>query len=305
MAKRTVKDIEASIRARLLNLSKKTGENYNAVLLRFFQERFLARLGSSAYRDHFVLKGGLLLLTRHITPFRPTVDIDMLGVAISNNPEHLSTIIKEIAELELDDGVRFNTDAMTVNVIKEDAEYEGLRFTFGAHLGKIKSRMQLDIGFGDMVPMAFIKSVLPTMLTDFSAPELLLYPLESVIAEKFQAIVYLGLATSRMKDFYDILFLAENNAFTLTKLKMAMDATFTRRETDIEGRFFIYEQEYISEKEMVWKPFLKKIGSDESVDFSQVIERIQEFLEPVITAKKCEEDLIWDSKIWRWRTAPD
>ncbi len=85
MVKKTVKDIEASIRARLLNLSRETGENYNAVLLRFGQERFLARLGNSPYGKHFVLKGGLLLLTRHVTPFRPTVDIDMLGIAISNN----------------------------------------------------------------------------------------------------------------------------------------------------------------------------------------------------------------------------
>ncbi len=217
MAKKTVKDIEASIRARLLNLLKKTGENYNAVLLRFFQERFLARLGSSAYREHFVLKGGLLLLNQHITTFRPTVDIAMLGVAISNNPERLSTVIKEIAVIELNDGVQFDTDTMTIHVIKEDAEYEGLRFTFGVRLGTIRSRMQLDIGFGDVVPIPFTKSALPSLLADFSVPELLFYPLESVIAEKFQAIVYLGLASSRMKDFYDIIFLAENNAFTLKK----------------------------------------------------------------------------------------
>ena len=293
--------MQASIRVRLLHLSKKSGENYNAVLLRFFQERFLARLGSSAYREHFVLKGGLLLLSRHINTFRPTVDIDMLGVTISNNPEHLSTVIKEIAGLELDDGVQFDTDTMTINLIKEDAEYEGLRFTFGVRLGTIKSRMQLDIGFGDLVPMPFIKSVLPTMLTDFSAPELLIYPLESVIAEKFQSIVYLGLATSRMKDFYDIVFLAKNNSFILKKLKMAIEATFSHRKTNIENRFFIYEQAYISEKAKLWKSFLKKIGSNESANFSEIIDQIKAFLEAVIVAKKSEMELVWDSRDWRWR----
>jgi len=301
MVKKTVKDIEASIRARLLNLSKETGENYYAVLLRFCQERFLARLGNSPYREHFVLKGGLLLLTRHITPFRPTVDIDMLGIAISHDPQHLSTVIQEISGLELNDGVRFDTDKIMYSVIKEDAEYEGIRFTFGVHLGKIRSRMQLDIGFGDEVPIPFTKSALSPMLTDLSVPELLLYPLESVIAEKFQAIVYLGLATSRMKDFYDILFLSENNIFILKKLKMAIKATFIKRETDIENRYYIYDPEYISEKEKLWKPFMKKIVSDEHVEFSQVIRRIKEFLEPVINTGEDKGDFRWDLNTRQWK----
>jgi len=301
MARRLVKNLEASIRARLLNLSKKTGENYNAVLLRFFQERFLARLGNSSYREHFILKGGLLLLTSHGTEFRPTIDIDMLGVDVSNDPQQLTTIIKEISGIELDDGVRFDTDTITCNVIKEDANYQGLRFIFGVRLGKIQSRIQLDIGFGDAVPLAYTKNALPSMLPEFSPPEILLYPLESVIAEKFQAIVYLGFATSRMKDFYDIFFLASNNTFILKELKLAIEATFSRRETDLNNRFFIYEAEYISEKEKQWKLFLRKIGSNESIDFSQVIANIKEFLEPVITAGMNNINLIWNPKLWQWK----
>ncbi|RKY81472.1 hypothetical protein DRQ07_03965 [candidate division KSB1 bacterium] len=301
MAKRVVKNVEASIRARLLNLSRMTGENYNAVLLRFFQERFLTRLGMSKYKEYFVLKGGLLLSIQRITIFRPTVDIDMLGAGISNDPEHLSTAIKEIARIELDDGVYFNTDTITLSVIKEDAEYEGLRFTLVVRLGKIKSRIQIDIGFGDAVPLSYTKKALPPMLPGLFTSEILLYPLESVISEKYQAIVYLGSATSRMKDYYDILFLAENHAFILKKLKMAIEATFTRRETDIGSRFFIYRSDYISEKEKMWKVFLNKIGIERRVDFSQVIKMIKEFLEPVIEADKKEENLIWDSKVWSWR----
>lgn len=213
MVKRTVKDLEASIRARLLNYSRKTAENYNAVLLLFFQERFLARLGISPYKNHFVLKGGLLLLTQHIATFRPTVDIDMLGVAISNDPEQLIKVIKEIAGLELNDGVRFD---------------------------------------------------------------------------------------NRMKDFYDILFLAENNTFELKKLRNAIEATFIQRETDLESRFFIYEQEYISEKENLWKAFLKKIGSDGTSDFSQIILQIKEFIEPVIKAKASELGFVWKPRIRSW-----
>ncbi len=301
MVTRKVKNIDASIRARLLNLSKKTGENYNAVLLRFFQERFLARLGISPYCEHFVLKGGLLLLTRHIATFRPTVDIDMLGLEISNDPQHLIRVIKEIASIELDDGVLFDTDTIKWNVIKENVEYEGVRFTFGVRLEKIKSRIQLDIGFGDAVPLGYSKNVLPPMLPDLFVPEILIYPLESVIAEKYQTIVYLGFATSRLKDFYDILFLAQHNIFTLKRLKIAIEATFSRRETDIENRFFIYEPDYISEKEKQWKLFLRKIGSNEDIDFSRVVTLIKKFLEPVIISRNIDEDLIWDSTNWVWR----
>ena len=301
MVNRPVKNVEASIRNRLLNISKKTGENYNAILLRFFQERFLARLGSSAYREHFVLKGGVLLLIRSITPFRPTMDIDMLGLAISNDPKQLEIVIQEIGCLELNDGVLFDMDTITNSVIKEDDAYQGLRFIFGVRLGKMRTRMQLDIAFGDFVPLTFIKDSLPPLLPDLTSPELLIYPLESVISEKFQSIVYLERASSRMKDFYDILFLAENNMFTLEKLKLAMKATFEHRETDIESRFNIYKPEYIKEKDKQWKPFLKKIGGKEPVEFSEIIYRIKSFLEPVLKAGIDEYDLKWDSNTWKWR----
>ncbi len=138
MAKNIIKNIEASARDRLLNLSRTSGENYNAILLRFFQERFLARLGFSPYQEHFVLKGGLLLLTEHVTTFRPTVDIDMLGIEISNDPEKLTTIIKEIAGKELNDNVRFDTERISYGIIKEELDYQGLRFILTARLGKIR-----------------------------------------------------------------------------------------------------------------------------------------------------------------------
>jgi len=104
-----------------------------------------------------------------------------------------------------------------------------------------------------------------------------------------------------MKDFYDILFLSENNVFILKKLKTAIKATFTKRETDIENRYYIYEPEYISEKEKLWKPFLKKIGSDERVEFSQVIRRIKDFLEPVINAGENKGDFRWDLNTKQWK----
>lgn len=130
---------------------------------------------------------------------------------------------------------------MNIQVIKEEAEYEGLRFIFWAALGKIRSRMQIDIGFGDAIPAGYKERSLTTILTDLdsSIPKILIYPLESVMAEKFQAIVYLGEINSRMKDFYDFLFLANNNSFLLDNVGVAFNATFEKRKTDIGNRMFI------------------------------------------------------------------
>ena len=143
--------------------------------------------------------------------------------------------------------------------MKKDDEYEGLRCTISAQLGKLKSRTQIDIAFGDAVPFQFKKKSIPTILDDFDSPELLIYPMESVIAEKFQAIVYLGEANSRMKDFNDIWFLAQNNIFVSGELNRAIKVTF-----------------------------------------AQVVRRINDFLEPVITAGKNGKYLEWDCKNWQW-----
>ena len=158
MAEKEIKNVAASVRNRLLKLSRASGENYNAILLRFFQERFLARLSQSAFRERFILKGGLLLLAEHATSFRPTVDIDMLGIAISNDPANLLAAIKEIAELELNDGVRFDAQNITYRVITEDEKYQGLRFSIPVHLGKIRSSIRLDVGFKETWYLQNLKS---------------------------------------------------------------------------------------------------------------------------------------------------
>lgn len=298
MPEKKIKNIEASTRARLLNFAKSTGENYNAILLRFFQERFVARLGCSKYKKHLVLKGGFLLLTQHVTPFRPTVDIDMLGIHISNDQEALKKIIQEIGSIELSDGVNFKTDDITSQVIKEDAEYEGLRFSFVAYLGVIRSKMQIDVGFDDVVPGGFIDERLPTILADSEFSSILHYPFESIIAEKFQAIVYLGYANSRMKDFYDILFLASNNTFELNKIRQAIEATFAKRDTDLNKRYFIYDDEYVEEKKAMWTAFLRKINSTSIDDFAESVEKINKFIEPILQAYKVEKT--WQPQFWQW-----
>lgn len=210
----------------------------------------------------------------------------------------METVIKQIAAIEYDDAVRYDTDNVIIQILKEDADYEGLRFIFWAHLGKIKSRMQIDIAFGDAVPAGFSKKSMRVMLNDFDAPQVLMYPLESVIAEKFQAIVYLGEANSRMKDFYDILFLAKNTRFTMSNLNKAIYATFQKRDTNIENRFFIYQDAYIKLKSGLWLIFLRKIKSADKAEFSEAVSKIKDFIEPVITLK--DMSFKWNRDQWKW-----
>lgn len=165
-----IKNPAASIHARLLNISRDTGQNFNALLNRFFQERFLARLSISDFKETFILKGGLLLAAESITRFRHTIDIDMLAVNIRNNVDIVRPIIEKIAQIDIPDCVIFNTDDITFEVLKEDDEYEGIRFKFSVSLVKIKSRIQLDIGFGDDVPLGFTEKAFPVFLGDFEAP---------------------------------------------------------------------------------------------------------------------------------------
>jgi len=295
---KSIKNLEASIKSRLLNYARDNGKNYNTILTLFSQERFLARLSISKYRNHFILKGGLLLLAGHISDFRPTGDIDILGTDITNDSQRIKTIIKEIAEIQLSDNIIFNTKKIQVQVIKEDNEYEGLRYIFWAFLGKTRSPIKIDIGFGDTVPDGFKEKELPTLLTGFKAPELLVYPLESVIAEKLEAIVYLGNTNSRMKDFYDIHFLAGNNRFLSLSLKKAITATFQTRGTEIENRIFIYQDEYIDMKSNLWKTFLRKIKSPEINELSEIILKIKAFIEPLLVENVI--DGIWDPQKWEW-----
>jgi len=298
MKVRVVKNIEASMRARLLQYAKAADENYNAVLNRFFQERFLARLSVSGYKPHFILKGGLLLLAEHVSTFRPTVDIDMLGTKIDNSPETLKKVIEEICAIPLSDGVIFDTNDLKIQSLKEDAEYEGLRFTIPAYLGKMRSRVQIDIGFGDDIPEGFSEKTFPTILPDLQSPQLLFYPLESVIAEKLQAMVYLGTANSRMKDFFDIRFLAEGNSFSSEKLRKAIEATFARRETDLAERVLLYKREYSEQMSAKWRIFLRKIHSEESSKFSEVMLKLQHFIEPILSDEKKNQQWLPDK--WKW-----
>lgn len=218
----------ASVRARLLTLANERKQPFQVLLTRYVLERLLYRLSSSAHRDRFVLKGAVLLTSWFTDPLRPTQDLDLLGFG-SSDADAMLAIFRDVCALPAEDGVTFDVADLSVDLIREELEYGGLRLKTFATIDGARVRVVVDIGFGDAVEATEI--VLPVLL-DLPAPRLRAYTPESVIAEKFQAMVVLGRANSRMKDFYDIWALSKSQPFG-DELARAIRATFDRRKTVI------------------------------------------------------------------------
>jgi predicted nucleotidyltransferase component of viral defense system len=227
-----IRNVGASVRARLLALAKEKSQPFDLLLTRYTLERFLFRLSQSKFGDRFVLKGALLLTTWFDEPHRPTRDLDLLGFGDPSADAMLETFREICATPVDDDGVTFDADDVRVEQIREELDYGGLRLRTTAALAGAKINVVVDIGFGDAVEPGVEEIDLPVLL-DMPAPHLRAYAPETVIAEKFQAMVALGRANSRMKDFYDIWFLSNVYSFEGERLPRAIAATFARRETDI------------------------------------------------------------------------
>ena len=226
-----LKNIGASVRARLLQFAKASGQSFDLVLTRFALERLLFRLGQSPHADRFVLKGAMLMMSWFEDPFRGTRDLDLLGFG-DPEPEAMLATFKEILALNVSDGVEFDAVALRVDRIREELEYGGLRLRTTASIGGAPIGLTIDVGFGDATEPGAEMLDYPSMLA-FPAPRLRAYARETVIAEKFQAMVALGRANSRMKDFYDIWILSNSFDFDGDRLSRAIAATFARRNTAI------------------------------------------------------------------------
>ncbi len=282
--KKSFKNIIASVRGRLLKIAKDSDRDFNAVLLQYFQERLLYRLSISPHRHNFVLKGALLYLAYDISPFRPTKDIDFLGVDTHNSENNILKVFRDIILIKENDGVNFDADSLDSELIKEVADYQGIRIFCVAHLGSAKRRMQFDIGFGDKIVHSPVTIDFPVLLQDFSVPRLMIYTPESAIAEKFEAIVKLNYVTSRMKDFYDIYFMAHCCKLDPDVLKEAIETTFKNRGTDPSIRNVIYTKDFInnSTNQMQWKAFLMRMEFDVNISFEACIMFIQDLIETVL-----------------------
>lgn len=192
--------LDISVRDRLLAVAKREGRDFNVVLNLYYQERQLARLAASSYRDHFILKGGLLLYALAIGGkqqfARPTKDIDLRGGGISNDADNLRAIFVGVCAIEMPDGVSFDATGVTAEHIAEDAMYHGVRLHIPVNLAGARGRIRVDIGFGDVITPGPWDMELPTLLSDIPAPRVLAYSLETVIAEKFEAMLNLSLINS-------------------------------------------------------------------------------------------------------------
>jgi predicted nucleotidyltransferase component of viral defense system len=228
---RQPRDVGASVRARLLTLAREKGQAFDLLLTRYATERLLYRLSTTPHRDRFVLKGAMLITTWFDDPHRPTRDVDLLGYG-DPAPEPMLAVFKEICAIKENDGILFDVEALRIDLIREQLEYGGLRLRTTARLAGARITVVIDIGFGDAIEPGVEEINLPVML-DLPAPRLRAYPRETVVSEKFQAMVLFGLANTRMKDYYDIWILSRSYAFDAERLCRAIAATFERRGTAI------------------------------------------------------------------------
>lgn len=278
--RKPVQNLGASVRARLLNLAKERNQPFEILLTRYALERLLYRLGSSKYRERFVLKGAVLVRTWVDDPYRPTRDLDLLGFGDSD-PDAIIGVFREICTLKADDAVVFDIDGLAVDRIRDDAQYGGLRIKTTATVDGAKVRVLVDIGFGDAVEPGLTEIELSVLLNQ-PVPRLRAYPYETVVAEKFQAMVMLGRANSRMKDFYDVWMLARSYDFEGDRLARAVAATFARRKTEIPAdRPDALTPAFAEDptKQQQWTAFVKDVAVTPA-SLAEVIEDLAAFLMP-------------------------
>jgi hypothetical protein len=296
--KKAVVNLSASVRQRLLNLASERKEDFGLVLTRYGLERFLYRLSVSPHRDLFVLKGALLLQVWTGETYRPTRDLDLLGKETPNQSYQkiFSDVCSQAVE---DDGLSFLSETIRVERIRDEEAYEGVRVLLEARLDNVRIPQQIDVGFGDAIVPAPEELEFPTLL-GFPAPRLNAYPKESVVAEKFEAIVTLGMANSRMKDFYDLWVLAQRFQFESATLAAAVQATFATRETVLPATLpLAFQTDFyeLPSKQTQWRAFLRKSGLNAESSLEETIRVIREFVIPVVEGivKKNSKKKIWQA----------
>jgi predicted nucleotidyltransferase component of viral defense system len=284
MTREPAKNPAASIRARLLVLAQSKGQDYQRILGRYAIERFLYRLGSSTYRDRFAIKGATLFTLWTGDTHRPTKDLDLLGWGSSAIREVEETI-RAICKVEGNDGILFDDGSVEGTRIKEEDEYEGVRVKFHAVLAGARIPMQVDIGFGDAVYPEPEFASFPVLLP-MEPPVIRAYPREAAIAEKFNAMVVLDIRNSRMKDFYDIWFMANTWTFEMATLRSSILASFERRGLAIPSDVpFALTEEFLGDpqKKQQWNAFVIRLypGSD-STSLEEVGALLRAFVLPCI-----------------------
>jgi hypothetical protein len=250
----------ASIRARLLNRARAERADFNLMLTRYSLERLLYRLSVSPWADQFLLKGALLFDLWFDQPHRPTRDIDLLGFGPSEI-DHLIEVFQQVCTTPSDDGIVFDHASVRAAPIRKEANYEGVRVTLIGALDNARCSVQIDVGYGDAVTPAPALVQFPALLDDVEAPSLRAYPVYTVIAEKYEAIVSLGMANTRMKDYFDLWFPATYVEIDAAVLRQAIQATFARRRTEVPATVPMgLSSAFLASpvKQQQWRAFLSK-----------------------------------------------
>jgi len=278
------RNLAASIRARLKQHADATKQDFNLTLTHYGLERLLYRLSVSPHAANYLLKGALLFSLWYDQPHRPTRDADLLGFG----PDDIDTAVlafREICQIAVEDGITFDPASVRGAVIRKEAGYGGVRIDLLAKLDAARIALQVDIGFGDAVTPGPESVSYPVLLEDLPAPQLRSYPKYTVVAEKFHAVCLLGMANTRMKDYFDLWVLLAEDALEKTELRRAVEATFNRRKLTIpsalpSGLSETFAQD--SEKQKQWSAFLKKnrLGA---LDLAEVVTRLRSEFQKLIS----------------------
>jgi len=280
-----IKNYGKSNRTKLLNLAQNTkGVDYNLILLRFVQERFLYRLSMSAYRENFFLKGGALLFAHERFAARPTRDMDFLGDHISRDKENIKRIMLEISSIACEeDGVTFECgeDDIWLEDITMEKEYNGTRVHMTAHMDTIVQPFSIDVGFGDVIVPHPAQLDYPLLIEGLPAVNVEAYSLETVVAEKFQTMIDRGTINSRMKDFFDVYTLLKEDKVDNELLKEAVVEVFANRGTQPDAEHVVFSDEFAQDevRQKMWKLYLKKIKYNDELPFNEVMSVIKERLQ--------------------------
>ena len=293
-----------SVKDRLKNKSVISGKTFQDALIAYGLERTVYRLSISEYVDRFTLKGGIFLYALFDGEFsRATRDIDLLAMNLPNSIEDIKTVFEKIFSIDCDDALQYDLCTLEVKNITELKEYHGVNVSVIAYLDKTKVPISIDIGFGDVVYPSRVKMEFPVLLS-MEAPKIYAYSISSVISEKFEAIVSLGDANSRYKDFYDIYFLADSYNLDGTELKEAIKATFEHRKTGFSD-IFAFTDDFITSEihQRRWHAFTKKKKTLLNVELLEVIDVIKAVLLPIVESIRDNKEyrLKWNHQIRAWQ----
>jgi hypothetical protein len=309
MTTKALADPAVSIRARLLNHAKQHGDDYNRILTRYAIERLLYRLTLTEAAQRYVLKGAMLFVTWPEHMFRPTGDLDLLGEG-NPDPASLAELFGRICQVEVkEDGIVFDPGSIKVEPVREADKYQGATLLMNATLAGARIRVLVDIGFGDHVYPAPTRRTFPNLLADMPAASILMYPPETVVAEKFQAMVSLGEANTRIKDFHDIWVTTKTFPFDLANVVEAVGGTLKRRETPFPTETPVALTDSfakISNDRGLWTGFLRRNPPTiEPPPFPEVQGALRRFFGPIIDSLTAPEAAKgqWDPDAGAWKSS--